>query len=683
MSKKLKQDGSKEFPFHQSFLANFIPGFENQLDKYTNLLKDGNETWAKTVMGSWVHELLEQYVLDDLRDLKEIDFCDAFLNFVDAYETQKIQWTMDDKDEERKRAKLKLLAENAEIMVKGFIKQFPDFATEDNLKTEKEFLFYFKPCDCWITGTIDLVDTFYHRLADYKTSGQSQKLEATIQHYIYCLGYEAEYQKFPETFTYYNLEQYLTKDMLVPQVINVQKYLAVKKVKETIENYRKLTKKYSEDVMPEKQEIIPVDANQLNLSFNETLKLGEIFAASGVFDDARDAGKAIVKILAGRELGIAPVSSMRGFHIILDKPPEPSSATMAGLIKRSGKYDYEVKEHDNQHCLIWFYENKKFVGDSEFSIEDAKVAGLVKEKSGWVKYPKNMVLARALSNGFTWYCSELSMSPLYNEGDFDFEVPEPIQNDSKPVQKVEVIEKPDCFGTNADTKDECNTCEFIHDCILKSDEKYEREKKELQQDAERKYGEAVIEHNDNGKEVFVCKRCGMPKDVNASGYCADCSKVKDIPEEDIPGLNPDEFDEYAETIIDTSDVRKELHKELDLNLTRFKSQHKIGNKQSEEIWSKNGLRIGKAYKIGEKEAMILVLESTIIESVLSKNDAPWDVMSEDKVFLIGQILREIRDKMNQEISFGQAFEIASRNGIEKFFDTDEEKLENYLNKLKG
>lgn len=137
--------------------------------------------------------------------------------------------------------------------------------------------------------------------------------------------------------------------------------------------------------------------------------LAEHFAKSGYFKDTADISKALVKIVAGQELGFGPMASMAGFHIIQGKPTL-SSNLMAAAIKRSGKYNFKVKELTDKVCTIDFYEDKENCGTSTFTIEEAKNAGT----QNLQKFPKNMLYARALSNGAKWYCPDvLNGSPIY------------------------------------------------------------------------------------------------------------------------------------------------------------------------------------------------------------------------------------------------------------------------------
>jgi hypothetical protein len=101
-------------------------------------------------------------------------------------------------------------------------------------------------------------------------------------------------------------------------------------------------------------------------------------------------------ILAGRELGVGAMASLRGFHIIEGKPAM-SAGLMTALILRSGKAKYFRCVKSTSDVATFRTER---IGDGEpvevtFSMEDAKRAGLVKEKSGWAKFPADMLVARA------------------------------------------------------------------------------------------------------------------------------------------------------------------------------------------------------------------------------------------------------------------------------------------------
>jgi len=171
------------------------------------------------------------------------------------------------------------------------------------------------------------------------------------------------------------------------------------------------------------------------------LLLAEHFLKSKFFKDTTDISQTLVKIVAGQELGFGPMASITGFHIVQGKPTI-SANLMGAAIKRSGRYNYKVVEMTEQVCSIDFYEEKEFCGNSIFTIEQARKA----ETKNLQKYPRNMLFARALSNGARWYCPDvLNGSPIYTpeelgaEVDQDGEVvaiPESTQNSESETDKI-------------------------------------------------------------------------------------------------------------------------------------------------------------------------------------------------------------------------------------------------------
>src|SRR5262249_38138003 len=87
---------------------------------------------------------------------------------------------------------------------------------------------------------------------------------------------------------------------------------------------------------------------------NQTLALGKVLAESGLFPDTRAGGQAVVKVLAGQELGFGPVASMTGINIIKGRVAH-SANLIAAAVRRSGRYDYRVRRLDDQACEIEFF----------------------------------------------------------------------------------------------------------------------------------------------------------------------------------------------------------------------------------------------------------------------------------------------------------------------------------------
>ena len=181
----------------------------------------------------------------------------------------------------------------------------------------------------------------------------------------------------------------------------------------------------SETELVVREELVPRMAT-LSPEYAEIMSLGRVFKMSGYFQDIRDEAQAVTKILFGRELGLSPIVSMVGIHIIEGKP-SVSANTLAALIKRSGRYDYRVTAWDSTQCVLMFRQKTdgkwEEVGESSFTMDDAKRAG-VSTKGVWTKYPKAMLFARAISQGERTYCPDVSACALYVPEELGAEVNE-------------------------------------------------------------------------------------------------------------------------------------------------------------------------------------------------------------------------------------------------------------------
>lgn len=152
------------------------------------------------------------------------------------------------------------------------------------------------------------------------------------------------------------------------------------------------------------------------ITTTEIMSIGKAFYESGMFTDVKSAAQAVVKIQAGAEMGIPPFAAMSGIHIIQGKPTV-GAGLMAANVKGSGKYDYRVVESTEKVCSIDFYQKTtkggvpslEKIGNSTFTIEDAKKA----QTKNLDKFPKNMLFARAISNGVKWYTPDVFSGPVY------------------------------------------------------------------------------------------------------------------------------------------------------------------------------------------------------------------------------------------------------------------------------
>jgi hypothetical protein len=149
----------------------------------------------------------------------------------------------------------------------------------------------------------------------------------------------------------------------------------------------------------EQQELVTRDPYAPS-DFNGAFRLAEIVCDSRLAPNLDTPEKAFVVLATGNELGLSPMQSIRGIHIIEGRP-SPSADTLAAVVLASGKAEYFEEVETTDAHSTW---KTKRVSRPErkytFSLKDAEKAGLIhKTKSGgdgmWMKYPKRMMAARA------------------------------------------------------------------------------------------------------------------------------------------------------------------------------------------------------------------------------------------------------------------------------------------------
>jgi hypothetical protein len=156
-----------------------------------------------------------------------------------------------------------------------------------------------------------------------------------------------------------------------------------------------------------------------DMTISDVRQIAIEFAKSGYFQDAKDAAQAVVKIQAGRELGFGPVYSMTKIYIVKGKIAV-SAETLGAMVKRSGRYDYAVKKLDDEECILFFTDNGKEAYTSKFTMADARRAGIISPGSGWEKWPRAMLMSKALSQGARIVCPHV-IAGVYTPEDMGLE----------------------------------------------------------------------------------------------------------------------------------------------------------------------------------------------------------------------------------------------------------------------
>lgn len=134
-------------------------------------------------------------------------------------------------------------------------------------------------------------------------------------------------------------------------------------------------------------------------SWATTISIAETLVKSGVLPAHIKSPQAAVAIIQqGLELGIAPMTALRGMFVIHGKVGLYSDL-MLGLIYRDiGDNAIRVVETTSAQCTV-AYQRPGWDRPATltFTMDDAERAGLSKDNPAWKKYPAQMLRARAIS----------------------------------------------------------------------------------------------------------------------------------------------------------------------------------------------------------------------------------------------------------------------------------------------
>jgi hypothetical protein len=188
--------------------------------------------------------------------------------------------------------------------------------------------------------------------------------------------------------------------------------------------------------------------------FDGLQKAAAVLYKSGFFGDTKSEAQAIVKVMAGAEMGIAPFASMSGIDIIQGKPT-PGANLLATIVDNHPRYDFKVKVATNEKCVIEWFKDGESVGESEFTMQEAKTIKqwnakkntyeALADKFNWKNYPSDMLFARALTRGQKRYAPGVAGgAPVYTPEEMGAEVDENGDViDGESVVTVEAVELPD------------------------------------------------------------------------------------------------------------------------------------------------------------------------------------------------------------------------------------------------
>jgi hypothetical protein len=151
-------------------------------------------------------------------------------------------------------------------------------------------------------------------------------------------------------------------------------------------------------------------------NLDEVERIAKLMIASGAFADIKSTAAAMVKIMAGYEIGIQPLAAMNGIHFIPTQSGVkvvPGAEIWTAKIQASGRYDFTITELNDERCVLECFKLRGTEWLScgvpvVYTFENAKQEGLT-GKTNW-KYKQDMLFASAIRKAKRRYFADLILS---------------------------------------------------------------------------------------------------------------------------------------------------------------------------------------------------------------------------------------------------------------------------------
>lgn len=141
-------------------------------------------------------------------------------------------------------------------------------------------------------------------------------------------------------------------------------------------------------------------------------------------------------ILAGQELGLQPMATLRSMDVIQGTPALRAHA-MRGLVQSRG-HEIEVVESGDDHCVMRGRRAGATDWQScEWTLDRAAKLGLT-SKEQWKKQPRTMLLARATGEICRLVASDVLYAMPYAAEELDADRPEPARTTTR-VTAAEIL----------------------------------------------------------------------------------------------------------------------------------------------------------------------------------------------------------------------------------------------------
>jgi hypothetical protein len=171
--------------------------------------------------------------------------------------------------------------------------------------------------------------------------------------------------------------------------------------------------------LPATQQKAPVSLSRPLTDIDQAWRLANALSQSSLLPDAlrNKTADVLTIVLYGQDLGFSPMQAIQAIYVVKGKP-QLSAQTWIALTRRAG-HRLSVLEHTAETCTVEIVRGDTGETHAEtFTIADAKTAKLTSADGMYAKYPKRMLLARAVSNCCRFACPEIALG-FGIEGEYD------------------------------------------------------------------------------------------------------------------------------------------------------------------------------------------------------------------------------------------------------------------------
>lgn len=164
--------------------------------------------------------------------------------------------------------------------------------------------------------------------------------------------------------------------------------------------------------------IVRADAVDIAGELPQIFKLAGALKQAGGFlpQHIRNEGELVAIILAGRELGIAPMAALRSINLIKGRVTLAADMQLA-LMMRAGARVQWISDGSNGVAKLQLARPGQQPHVQTFTMEDAKTAGLAGGEN-WKKYPAAMLRARCVSGAAKAYFPDV-LSGVYTPDELE------------------------------------------------------------------------------------------------------------------------------------------------------------------------------------------------------------------------------------------------------------------------